>query len=258
MTPVSTLRDTLNLEGKVAVVTGATSGLGKASALALAEAGASIALGGRRADRLEETRREIESIAGTSIAVPTDVTKPDSCTRLAEEAVRAFDRIDILVNCAGIATVVPALREEPDAFREVIDTNLMGSYWMAQACARVMRPGSSIVNVGSVLGQTSVQLPMAAYSASKAALLGLTRDLAVQWASRKGIRVNIVVPGFFATEMTGEIDDELMRSINETRVPMRRMGELAECTSAIVFLASDAASFINGASFVVDGGILAT
>jgi NAD(P)-dependent dehydrogenase (short-subunit alcohol dehydrogenase family) len=169
-----------------------------------------------------------------------------------------FGRLDILINCAGVASVVPALREEPDAFRHVIETNLMGSYWMAQACARVMSSGSSIVNIGSVLGQTSVLLPMAAYSSSKAALLGLTRDLAQQWGGRKGIRVNIVVPGFFATEMTDDIDAERMRSINENRVPLGRMGELSECTSAIVYLASDAASFMNGASIVVDGGLLTT
>lgn len=255
---MSTLREAVNLAGKVAVVTGAASGLGKATALALAEAGATVALGGRRIDRLEETRREIAALDAKTIAVQTDVTAPESCSHLAAETVREFGRVDILINCAGVATVVPALREDPDEFRHVIETNLMGSFWMAQACARVMSPGSSIVNIGSVLGQTSVRMPMAAYSSSKAALLGLTRDLAQQWGGRKGIRVNIVVPGFFATEMTDDIDADRMQAINETRVPLGRMGELSECTAAIVFLASDAASFINGASFVVDGGLLTT
>ncbi len=253
-----TLSESLNLEGKVAIVTGATSGLGRATALALADAGAQVALGGRRSDRLEATRATIEALDAAAIAVPTDVTVPESCAGLVAATARTFGRVDVLINCAGIATVVPALREGPDDFRHVIETNLMGSYWMAQAVARVMQPGSCIVNVGSVLGQTSVLLPMAAYSASKAALIGLTRDLANQWSARKGIRVNIVVPGFFATEMTDEIDDERMRTINETRVPLGRMGELSECTSAILFLASDAASYINGASLVVDGGLLTT
>jgi NAD(P)-dependent dehydrogenase (short-subunit alcohol dehydrogenase family) len=252
------LSDTLSLEGKVAVVTGAASGLGKAAALALAESGASVALGGRRLDRLEETRRDVVQLGAAAITVQTDVTDPASCSHLVEQTMTQFGRLDILINCAGVATVVPALREEADAFRQVIETNLMGSYWMAQACARVMSPGSSIVNIGSVLGQTSVMLPMAAYSSSKAALLGLTRDLAQQWGGRKGIRVNIVVPGFFATEMTDDIDADRMRTINETRVPLGRMGELSECTSAIVYLASDAASFMNGASVVVDGGLLTT
>jgi NAD(P)-dependent dehydrogenase (short-subunit alcohol dehydrogenase family) len=118
--------------------------------------------------------------------------------------------------------------------------------------------GSSIINVGSVLGQTSVLLPMAAYSASKAALLGLTTDLAQQWGARKGIRVNIVVPGFFHTDMTGDIDADRMQQINETRVPLGRMGSLSECAAAVVFLASDAASFITGTSLVIDGGLLTT
>jgi NAD(P)-dependent dehydrogenase (short-subunit alcohol dehydrogenase family) len=252
------LSDALSLEGKVAVVTGAASGLGKAAALALAESGASVALGGRRLDRLEETRRDLVQLGAAAVAVQTDVTDPASCSHLVEQTMTQFGRLDVLINCAGVATVVPALRDEPDAFRQVIETNLMGSYWMAQACARVMSPGSSIVNIGSVLGQTSVMLPMAAYSSSKAALLGLTRDLAQQWGGRKGIRVNIVVPGFFATEMTDDIDADRMRTINETRVPLGRMGELSECTSAIVYLASDAASFMNGASVVVDGGLLTT
>jgi NAD(P)-dependent dehydrogenase (short-subunit alcohol dehydrogenase family) len=253
---MTTLRDAVRLEERVAVITGAASGLGRAAALALADAGASVALGGRRVERLEETRRAVLEQGASAIAVQTDVTDPTSCAHLVESTMHEFGRVDILVNCAGVATVVPAIRESPEEFRQVIETNLMGSYWMAQSCARVMLPGSSIVNVGSVLGQTSVRLPMAAYSSSKAALLGLTRDLAQQWGGRKGIRVNIVVPGFFATEMTDDLDDERMTTINETRVPLGRIGELSECTSAIVYLASDAASFINGASLVVDGGLL--
>lgn len=248
----------LRLDGKVAVVTGATSGLGQAAALALVEAGASVALGGRRADRLDETRRRIEDRGGTSIAVVTDVTEPDQCQALVDAAAARLGRIDVLVNAAGVATVVPALREEPAEFRRVLETNLMGSYWMAQACAAVMAEGSSIINIGSVLGETSVSLPMAAYSASKSALLGLTRDLAQQWGGRRGIRVNVLVPGFFATEMTSDIDPERLRRINETRVPLGRLGDLSECAAAIVFLASDASSFITGTSLAVDGGLLTT
>jgi len=252
----STLRDAIDLSGKVAVVTGAASGLGKAFALALADAGASLVLGGRRRDRLEETNEEVQALGRASLAVPTDVSDPAACEELATAAFSHFGRIDILVNAAGIATVVPALHEEPSEFRRVLETNLMGSYWMAKACATHMLPGSSIINIGSVLGQTSVSLPMAAYSSSKAALLGLTRDLAQQWGGRRGIRVNILVPGFFATEMTDGLERERLDHINETRVPLRRLGELSECASAVVFLASDAASFVNGASFVIDGGLL--
>ncbi len=126
---------------------------------------------------------------------------------MVEETVRELGRVDVLVNNAGIGTAVPATRETPDEFRRVIDINLNGSYWMAQACGRVMEPGSSIVNIGSVLGTTTAALPQAAYSASKAAILGLTRDLAQQWTGRKGIRVNALAPGFFPSEMTDEYPD---------------------------------------------------
>ena len=113
-----------------------------------------------------------------------------------------FGRVDILVNNAGVGTAAPATRETPEQFRQVIDVNLNGCYWMAQACGRVMQPGSSIVNISSILGLTTAGLPQAAYAASKAGLIGLTRDLAQQWTGRKGIRVNALAPGFFKSEMT--------------------------------------------------------
>ena len=118
-----------------------------------------------------------------------------------------FGRVDVLVNNAGIGTAVPATRETPEQFRPVVDINLNGAYWMAQACGRVMQPGSSIVNIGSVLGLTTAGLPQAAYAATKAAIIGLTRDLAQQWTHRKGIRVNALAPGFFASEMTDQYPD---------------------------------------------------
>ena len=244
------------LDGKVAVVTGASSGLGVAFAVALAEAGADVAIGGRHLERLEETRRKVERIGRRVVAVRTDVTKPEDCQGLADEAVRELGRLDILVNSAGVSTSVPATRETPDQFRGVVETNLMGSYWMAQACARHMKPGSSIVNVSSVIGFTSVGAPQAAYTSSKLATVGLTRDLAQQWSGRKGIRVNVLAPGFFPTEMNAEMDSEYMESILNSRVPMRRLGDVEECAAVAVFLASDAASYVTGACIPVDGGLL--
>ena len=123
-----------------------------------------------------------------------------------------FGRVDILVNNAGIGTAVPATRETPEQFRQVIDVNLNGCYWMAQACGRVMQPGSSIVNISSILGLTTAGLPQAAYAASKAGLIGLTRDLAQQWTGRKGIRVNALAPGFFASEMTDSYPEGYLES----------------------------------------------
>ncbi|GAB1816957.1 glucose 1-dehydrogenase [Herbidospora sp. RD11066] len=246
------------LDGKVAVVTGASSGLGVAFARGLAEAGADVAIGARRAERLEETRRLVEETGRRCVAVPTDVTSPDDCARLAAAAVEELGSVDILINNAGVGTAVPALKENPDDFRAVVDVNLNGAYFMAQACARVMRPGSSIVNIGSILGETTGGLPQAAYSASKAAITGLTRDLAQQWTGRKGIRVNCLEPGFFASEMTEQYPASYLETMLKIRVPAGRVGEAEELVCAAIFLASDAGSYVTGAVLPVDGGILIT
>jgi NAD(P)-dependent dehydrogenase (short-subunit alcohol dehydrogenase family) len=250
--------DSFRLDGKVAVVTGASSGLGVAFASALAEAGADVALGARRADRMAEVVKAVEGLGRRAIAVPTDVTSPEDATRLVSETVEQLGRVDILVNNAGVGTAVPATREAPEDFRAVVDVNLMGSYWMAQACARKMTPGSSIINIGSVLGQTSGGLPQAAYASSKAAIIGLTRELANQWTGRKGIRVNALAPGFFPSEMTDQFPPGYMATVLEQRVPIGRIGQPRECAAVLVFLASDAASYISGVVLPVDGGLLTT
>jgi len=248
--------DRFRLDGKVAVVTGASSGLGAAFALALAEAGADVALGARRVERLQETVAAVEAVGRRAVLVPTDVSNPEDCQRLAERAMAELGRVDILVNNAGTANAVPSSRETPEEFRAVVDVNLFGAYWMAQACGRVMRPGSSIVNISSVLSMTTAGLPQAAYAASKAGLNGLTIDLAAQWTGRKGIRVNALAPGYFPTEMTGNLLDDHMEKLMERRVPLKRTGRLEECAAAVVFLASDAASYITGVILPVDGGFL--
>lgn len=250
--------DRFRLDGKTAIVTGASSGLGVAFARGLAEAGADVAVAARRADRLEETTKLVEGLGRRCLAVPTDVADPDSCTRLVDAAMREFGRVDVLINNAGIGTAVPASREKPEEFRSVIDINLCGAYWMAQACGRVMRPGSSIVNIGSVLGSTTAGLPQAAYSSSKAALIGLTRDLAQQWTGRKGIRVNLVAPGFFPSEMTDQYPEGYLDKQFATRVPAGRPGDPDEVVSAVIFLASDAGSYVTGIVLPVDGGVLTT
>ena len=155
--------------------------------------------------------------------MPTDVSSPGDCQALADAAMAEFGRIDILVNNAGVSSAAPATRETPEAFARVIGINLNGCYWMAQACGRVMQPGSTIVNIASVLALTTAGLPQAAYTASKAGLLGLTRDLAQQWAGRKGIRVNALAPGFFPSEMTEEYRPGYLEAQLQ-RVPMGRDG----------------------------------
>jgi NAD(P)-dependent dehydrogenase (short-subunit alcohol dehydrogenase family) len=246
------------LDGKAAVITGASSGLGRAFAQALAEAGADVALGARREQQLAETVSLVERTGRRAIAVRTDVTQPNECEQLAQRAYEEYGRLDILVNNAGVGSVIPALKETQDQFQKVVDVNLTGSFAMAQACARRMDNGGSIINVGSVLGFTTVWAPQAAYSASKAAMMGLTRDLALQWSGRRGIRVNLLAPGFFPTEMTGELSGEQVEMLTRDRIPMRRLGEIEECAAAVVFLASDAASYVNGTVLAVDGGLLVT
>jgi NAD(P)-dependent dehydrogenase (short-subunit alcohol dehydrogenase family) len=249
------LLDRFRLDGKVAIVTGASSGIGIAFAEGLAEAGADIAICARRADRLEATRERIEAIGRRCIAIRADVTVVEDCRRVVQETMDTLGSVDILINNAGVGTAVPATREDPDDFRRVIDVNLNGSYWMAQAAARLMQPGSSIVNIGSVLGLTSAGLPQAAYSSSKAAIVGLTRDLAQQWTGRKGIRVNAIAPGFFRSEMTEQYPDGYLDAIMH-RVPAGRVGEPAEVAAAAVFLAGDAAAYVTGVVLPVDGGVL--
>ena len=249
--------DSFRLDDKVVIVTGASSGLGVSFAQAFAEAGADVVLGARRADKMQKTAGLVEAEGRKALSVPTDVSLPEQCQELVDSAMQTFGRIDVLVNNAGKGTAVPATRETPEQFRSVIDVNLNGAYWMAQACGRVMQPGSSIVNIASVLGITTADLPQAAYSASKAAIIGLTRDLAQQWGSRKGIRVNALAPGFFQSEMTDEYKPGYLES-QAHRLILGRMGDAAELAATAVWLASPAAGYVTGQTIVVDGGLTIT
>jgi NAD(P)-dependent dehydrogenase (short-subunit alcohol dehydrogenase family) len=251
---LSPILDAFRLDGRVAIVTGASSGLGVAFAQALAEAGADVALGARRVERLEDTKKLVEAAGRRAIAVATDVAKPEDCQALVDAAMSELGRVDILINNAGVGTAVPATRESVDQFRSVIDINLNGCYWMAQACGRVMQPGSSIINISSVLGITTAGLPQAAYAASKAGLNGLTRDLAQQWTGRKGIRVNSIAPGFFESEMTDQYPPGYLE-LQQQRIPAGRKGEGRELAATAVFLASPAAGYITGQTLAVDGGM---
>jgi NAD(P)-dependent dehydrogenase (short-subunit alcohol dehydrogenase family) len=253
-----TILDSFRLEDRVAIVTGASSGLGVAFARALAEAGADVALGARREERLAQTRTLVEDAGRRAIAVRTDVTSPEECQALVDATIEAFGRVDVLVNNAGVGTAVPATRETPEQFRSVIELNLSGCYWMAQACGRVMRPGSSIINISSVLGLTTAGLPQAAYASSKAALIGLTRDLAQQWTPRKGIRVNALAPGYFESEMTAQFKPDYIEGTILPRTLTGRLGRPEEISAALIFLASDASGYVTGITLPVEGGLLVT
>lgn len=245
--------DQFRLTDQVAVVTGASSGLGVAFAVALAEAGADVVLGARRTDRLPVTAAAVAATGRRAAWRHCDVTVPQDCQDLAGHAVREFGRLDILINNAGVASAVPATREEPEQFRAVVEVNLMGLYWMSQAAARVMGAGSAIVNVASVLGLRHGGLPQAAYASSKAAVIGLTRDLSGQWSGRKGIRVNALAPGFFPSEMTDAMDPGHIAAV-VAQTPLGRVGRVEEVAAAAVFLASPASAYITGVTLPVDGG----
>ena len=242
------------LDGRVVIITGASSGLGAGFSKALSSAGAIIVLAARRREKLEALAQQFTESGGQATTVEADVSDPDVCAELVRTVIDTHGRVDVLVNNAGLGTAVPALKETPDQFRSVVDVNLNGAYWMAKECAAVMEPGASIVNIASVLGLTAGFAPQAAYSATKAGVMGLTRDLAAQWGSRRGIRVNALAPGYFASEMTDEIPAEMLEDITSKTV-FGRLGRQYELDSALVFLASDASSFITGTTLTVDGGM---
>jgi NAD(P)-dependent dehydrogenase (short-subunit alcohol dehydrogenase family) len=185
--------------------------------------------------------------------VVADIAVPEDCRRLVDETVARFGRLDVLVNNAGVGRAIPASRETPESFDEIMRINVRGSFLMAQAAAAAMTEGGSIINISSIMAFWSVGMPQASYMASKAALLGMTRDLAQQWGTRKNIRVNAIAPGFFRTEMTGHFFDELMAK-QGPQIPLGRAGDPAELAAAAVFLASPASSYVTGETLVVDGG----
>ncbi|AEF40128.1 SDR family NAD(P)-dependent oxidoreductase [Hoyosella subflava] len=251
------LIDRFSLEDKVVVITGASSGLGLGFARALATAGATLVLAARREEKLEALAAELRQ-QGTPVLIRrTDVSVQEQCEELAAAAADEFGRINVLVNNAGVGPAGSALREDPAVFRSTIDTNLNGVYWMARACAPHMPEGSSIVNVASVLGWVASRFPQAGYCASKAGVLGLTRDLAQQWSRRRGIRVNSLCPGYFDSEITNSEGAEALRTMVTDNSVLGRFGEQAELDAALLFLASPASSYMTGGSLVIDGGLSA-
>lgn len=249
----------LELLGKVAVVVGGTSGIGRAIAHGFALAGADVVPTSRRAEQVEAAAREIEELGRRSVRVTSDVADRASLEQVLNETVQAFGKVDILVNSAGRTKRAPTIDFPEDDWTAIIDTNLTGTLRACQVFGKHMleRESGSIINIASL--STFVALhEVAAYSASKAAVGSLTKSLAVEWSSR-GVRVNAIAPGVFRTALNQKLLDETERGREFLlRTPMRRFGKVEELAGAAIFLASDAASFVTGEILAVDGGFLAS
>jgi 3-oxoacyl-[acyl-carrier protein] reductase len=246
----------IDLSGKSALVTGGSRGIGKAIGLRLATQGADVAFsykGNEVAAR--ETAREIQALGRRALAIQGDVAQVESADAVVKTALDAFGKLDILVNNAGITRDDLIMRMSPEAWREVLETNLFGAFWMTKAVTRPMLKarGGRIINITSVSGQAG-QTGQANYSAAKAGLIGLTKATARELASR-GITVNAVAPGFVLTELTQDLPDELKQEIT-SRTPLGRFGTTEEVANAVAFLASDEAAYITGQVLAVDGGLV--
>ncbi len=243
------------LDGKVCIVTGASSGLGTRFAHVLRSAGANVVVAARRAERLAELVDELGS--DRTLAVPVDITAPDGPSQLIDAALGHFGQIDVLVNNAGKSVVAPALELGQESFRDEIELNLVAPYELSRlaAAGMVERGSGVIINIGSILGHGGGgKLRAPGYAASKGGIHNLTRELASQWAG-KGVRVNAIAPAWFRTEMNSDMFDTSggMNYITDN-TPMRRPGEEGELDGALLFLASDASSYVTGHILDVDGG----
>ncbi|MBE3589170.1 MAG: SDR family oxidoreductase [Thermoanaerobacteraceae bacterium] len=253
------VQDLFNLQGRVAVVTGGSMGLGEQACVALAEAGASVVVAARKVERCESTAERLRSLGVKAVAVKCDVSNPADVDTLVESALREFGRIDILVNSAGITWGAPAEDYPLERWQKVLEVNVTGTFLCSQKVGRVMigQRYGKIINLASIAsfrGADPEAMDALAYQTSKGAVAMMTRDLAAKWA-RHGINVNAIAPGWFPTHMSGsflKVKGEILLN----HIPLRRFGGEEELKGAVVFLASQASSYVTGHILVVDGGYL--
>ena len=251
------LSELFDIKGNVAIVTGASSGLGVLFAETLAEAGANLALCARRIEKVEELAKRLEkSYKIKTLSMKVDVNDEKLVKEFVEATYKKFGRIDILVNNAGIADATPSLQVAKERFANVVNTNLISLFIVAREVAKYMQKAKygKIINIASIYGQNGDIFPVASYYASKGGVINLTRALAVEWAD-KGIYVNAIAPGFFPSEMTKGVfeDEEAMKHII-TKTPLKRVGNLEDLKGILLLLSSHASDYITGQTIFVDGG----
>lgn len=247
----------VSLDGRSALVTGASGGLGAFFAERLAASGARVAVAARRMEACEALCARIRAAGGDALPLALDVADPASADDAVVRAVSAFGGLDILVNNAGVTATTPLMDETAEGWDRILDTNLKGAFLVGRAAARAMAErgrGGSIVNVASILG-LRVAGQVAAYSASKAALVQLTRSMALEWA-RHNIRANALCPGYVATDLNRDFFESDAGKALVRRIPTRRLGTLADLEGPLLFLSSGASAYVTGTTLVADGGHL--